>query len=92
MRTKENIRPADPAEVEEQILDRLSAICGTDEVRNNLDLALYERQVLDSMKTVELILAIEEQFGLYVSPAELDRAKWATPRQIIADIRARLSS
>jgi D-alanine--poly(phosphoribitol) ligase subunit 2 len=80
------------AAVSDKILGHLASICGTDEVRTNPDLALYEREVMDSMKTVELILAIEEEFGLHVSPAELERQTWATPRKIIADIEHRLKS
>ena len=76
----------------DKILFHLASISGTEEVRTNPDLALYEREVLDSMKTVELILAIEKEFGVYVSPAELDRQAWATPRKIIADIQHRLDS
>jgi len=79
-------------DLSDKILRRLASICGTDEVRTNPDLALYEREVLDSMKTVELIVAIEEEFGLHVSPAEFERQMWATPRKIIADIRRRLKS
>ena len=80
------------AALSDKILRHLASICGTDEVRTNADLALYEREVLDSIKTVEFIVAIEEEFGLYVSPAELDRETWATPRKIIADIEHRLNS
>ena len=78
--------------ISDRILRHLVSICGTDEVRVNPDLALYEDGVLDSMKTVELILTIEEEFGLHVSPAELERQMWATPRKIIADIQRRLKS
>ncbi|HXX42648.1 MAG TPA: D-alanine--poly(phosphoribitol) ligase subunit DltC [Chthoniobacterales bacterium] len=80
------------AGLSDKILRRLASICGTDEVCSNPDLALYEREVLDSVKTVELILAIEEEFGLYVSPADFERQLWATPRKIIADIQHRLKS
>ncbi len=78
--------------VSDKILHLLASICGTDEVRTDPDLALYEREVLDSMKTVEFIVALEEEFGLYVSPADLERRTWATPRKIIADIQHRLNS
>jgi D-alanine--poly(phosphoribitol) ligase subunit 2 len=74
----------------DKILGHLASICGTDEVRSNPDLALYESDVMDSMKTVEFILAIEEEFGVHVSPAELERRAWATPQKIIADIQQRL--
>lgn len=76
----------------DKILRRLASICGTDEVRTNPDLALYEREVLDSMRTVELMVSIEEEFGLHVSLADFERQMWATPRKIIADIQHRLKS
>jgi D-alanine--poly(phosphoribitol) ligase subunit 2 len=80
------------AALSDKILRHLASICGTDEVRTNPDLALYEREVLDSMKTVEFIVAIEQEFGLHVSPAELERQTWATPRKIVADLEHRLNS
>jgi D-alanine--poly(phosphoribitol) ligase subunit 2 len=77
--------------VAERVLDALAFISGSDEVRTNAGLRLFEREVMDSMKTVELIVALEEQFGLHVSPAELDREMWATPEKIIADVQRRLA-
>jgi D-alanine--poly(phosphoribitol) ligase subunit 2 len=87
-----SIRVGDSAAVANRILDRVAQICGTNEVRTSPDLALFDRQILDSMKTVELILAIEQDLGLYISPAELDREAWATPSKIIDDIQNRLKS
>lgn len=75
----------------EQILNELVSISGCEDVRADVDLPLFEREVMDSMKTVELIVALEEQFGVRVSPAELDREMWATPRKIIADVQRRLN-
>jgi acyl carrier protein len=36
------------------------------------------------------MVAFEETFGLVVSPADLDRDTWSTPRSLIADIERRL--
>jgi len=57
----------------EQALQLLASVAETDEVRSNLELPLYECQLLDSIKTVELMVRIEEEFGLKVSPAEFER-------------------
>ena len=76
----------------EKILDVLAAVAETDEVRTNPSLALYDLQVLDSMKTVELIVALSQQLGVEVSPAEFEREAWATPAKFIADIQHRLSA
>lgn len=75
-----------------KVLEVLKNVAETDEVQRNLDLPLYDSQVLDSMKTVELIVAITQEFGVDISPAEFDRDKWATPRLIIADIETRLAA
>jgi D-alanine--poly(phosphoribitol) ligase subunit 2 len=78
------------SDLPEKVLQLLASVAETDEVRSNLDLPLYDYQVLDSMKTVELIVAIEGEFGLEISPAEFERENWATPRKIVADIQHRL--
>lgn len=77
-------------EVHDKVLEVLENIAETDEVRTNPDLALYDLQVLDSMKTVELIVALSGELGVEISPAEFEREKWATPALIIADIKSRL--
>ncbi len=69
--------------IEETVLKELEKITGTDEVRKNLDLDLFGEKVLDSLGTVELILALSEDFSIEVTPGQIDRELWATPRKII---------
>ncbi len=73
-----------------RLLEVLKNVAETDEVERNLDLPLYDSQVLDSMKTVDLMVAISQEFGVEISPAEFEREKWATPRLMIADIETRV--
>ena len=75
-----------------QILDVLASVAETEEVRTQPDLALYDLQVLDSMKTVELIVALGREVGVEVSPAEFDREAWATPRKLVEDVQRRLAA
>ncbi len=75
----------------EKILTVLAEVAETDEVRTDLDLALYDLQILDSMKTVQLIVALGEQLGVAISPAEFEREAWATPRKLIEDVLRRLA-
>ena len=75
----------------DQILEVLATVAETDEVRTNPDLALYDLQILDSMKTVELIVALGSDVGVEVSPAEFEREAWATPAKFVADIQRRLA-
>lgn len=74
----------------DKVLQLLASVVETDEVCKNLDLPLYDLQILDSMKTVELIVAFGQEFNVEISPAEFEREQWATPRKLIADIERRL--
>jgi D-alanine--poly(phosphoribitol) ligase subunit 2 len=53
------------------------------DLRANLDINLYETHLLDSLRTVELLLLLSDRFNIDLSPAELDREQWATPRKLI---------
>lgn len=81
-----------PESLSDKVLQVLASVAESDEVRANLDLPLYDYQLLDSTKTVELMVMIEEEFGVRVSPAEFERENWKTPRKIIADIERRLDA
>ena len=74
----------------DRVIEVLKSVSETDEVQKNPDLALYELQVLDSMKTVQLMAAFSTEFGIEISPAEFERERWATPRMIAADIESKL--
>ncbi|KAB2645346.1 MAG: D-alanine--poly(phosphoribitol) ligase subunit DltC [Verrucomicrobia bacterium] len=76
----------------EKILRVLAEVAETEEVRTSPDLALYDLQILDSMKTVQLIVALGQEVGVEISPAEFEREAWATPRQLVADVQRRLAS
>jgi D-alanine--poly(phosphoribitol) ligase subunit 2 len=81
-----------PESLSDKVLQVLASVAESDEVRANLDLPLYDYQLLDSTKTVELMVMIEEEFGVRVSPAEFERENWKTPRKIIADIKRRIDA
>jgi D-alanine--poly(phosphoribitol) ligase subunit 2 len=76
----------------DQVLSVLSTVLESDEVVHNPDLALYDLQLLDSLKTVELIVSLAERFQVDISPAEVERQQWATPRKIIAYMERRLAA
>ena len=73
-----------------EVLAVLADVLNTREVYDAPDLPLYDLELLDSLRTVELILALSERFGLEISPAEVDRECWASPRRIAEDVERRL--
>lgn len=76
--------------VSDQVLRALAEVTRTDEVRHDLDLELYELDLLDSLGTVELMVRLGDELGLNLSPGEIDRDLWATPRKIVAYVEARV--
>ncbi len=76
--------------ISDTILQELEKVTATDEVRKNLDLELYSEGILDSLGTVELMVAFGEDFGINITPAQVDRQQWSTPRKIIAYVEERV--
>jgi D-alanine--poly(phosphoribitol) ligase subunit 2 len=76
--------------ISDRVLDILAGVSEIEGVRDDSDVRLYDFQILDSMKTVKLIIAFSSEFGVEISPAELDREDWATPRKIISYMERKL--
>lgn len=75
--------------MEEQVLEILEGICGVDEVREDKDVDLFETGLLDSLGIIELLLQIEEKFGIKIQPTEVERKDIETPNKIIEFIAKR---
>jgi D-alanine--poly(phosphoribitol) ligase subunit 2 len=78
--------------ISDRVLDVLVGVSEIEGVRNEPDVRLYDLQILDSLKTVHLIVAFLSEFGVESSPADLDREEWATPRKIISYMERKVSA
>ncbi len=76
--------------MEEKLLDILEDLCGDNIVHTNRDVELYESGLLDSVSVVELLVALEEEFDLVISPSDIPREDFNTPNKIIAQVKKRL--
>jgi D-alanine--poly(phosphoribitol) ligase subunit 2 len=76
--------------VGERTLAILRTVTGDHDLVNDLDVPLFTSGLLDSLGVVTLMVALEEAFGLVISPAELDREAWSTARSLVADIERRV--
>ena len=79
-------------DTEERVLRILSEVTDTQGRPLPADCQLYDRGLMDSMTTVQLIAALSEEFNLDISPADFDREAWATPQLLVADIQHRLQT
>ena len=69
--------------MKEKVLDILEELCDDEIVKNDLDIDLFETGLLDSLAFVELLYSFEENFGIIISPSEVQREDISTPNKII---------
>jgi len=75
--------------VKEQVLDMLEEICEDDIVREDLDINMKEEGLMDSLAFVEMLVRIEEIFGLSIAPTEVTYEEIDTPNKVISYIENR---
>lgn len=68
--------------MEEKLLDILEKICDDEVVKEDLDKDLFEEGILDSLAIAELIVAIEEEFKVVLSPTEYEKEELSTVHKI----------
>lgn len=76
--------------IEEKTLEMLEEICADSAVRDERDVDLFDAGLLDSMAAIEVLVAIEEEFGVEIAPTELERDEMNTVNKIIDRIAERM--
>lgn len=75
--------------MEEKLLDILARICEDDIVKEDLDINIFETDLMDSLGFTELLVDIEDSFGIVIAPSEVEREDMETPNKIIALLKSR---
>ena len=75
--------------MEEKLLDLLEEICEDDIVREERDMDLFAEGYMDSFGYTELLVGIEDRFGIVLAPSEIAREDVATVNKIIALVESR---
>lgn len=74
--------------MEEKILEILEDICEED-LKDNLDINIFEEGMMDSLSMVKFIVDIEENLGISIGIMEIDKNIINTPRKIIDFIKSK---
>ncbi|MDP4087517.1 MAG: D-alanine--poly(phosphoribitol) ligase subunit DltC [Bacillota bacterium] len=69
-----------------QVIELLAEICQDDVVKEDPNIDLFDSALLDSFGTVELLVQVEERFGITVPITEFDRDTWNTPNNIVKQL------
>lgn len=75
--------------IKEQVLEMLEEICEDEVVREDLDVNMKEEGLMDSLAFVEMLVKIEEIFGLSIAPTEVTSEEIDTPNKVISYIENR---
>lgn len=75
--------------MKEKILDIIEKVCEDDSIREDLTMNLFEEDLLDSLSFVELLVELEDNLGVVISPSEVTREDIDTPEKIIALVEAK---
>ena len=73
----------------EQVLEMVEEICEDEVVREDLDVNMKEEGLMDSLAFVEMLVKIEEIFGLSIAPTEVTYEEIDTPNKVISYIENR---
>ena len=74
----------------DKLLDIIENICGDEIVKENPDINLLEEDLIDSLDYVRLLLDIQDEYGVVLSPSEFTREQMDTPNKIIETVSARI--
>ncbi|CAK1248400.1 D-alanine--poly(phosphoribitol) ligase subunit DltC [Fructobacillus fructosus] len=74
-------------DVKAGVLEIIKDVIGED-MSNQMDENLFDSGLLDSMATVEMLLALESRFNIQAPVSELAREDWDTTNKIVASVTA----
>lgn len=73
----------------ELAIEIMEDIAETDEIKENMDLDLFDAGLIDSLSTISIILLIEEKLGLTLQPTDFEREDIATVNNFIEFLKNR---
>ncbi len=66
----------------EKVLEIFIEVTGNDEIAEDLDLNLFDAELLDSLAIIEVLLLIEEKLGIKLQPTDLEREDMSTVNKL----------
>ena len=81
--------PGAPRTTAERVLDVLIQVTEAEELRSENEARLFEKGYLDSLGAVQLLFELSTEFGVSLSPTEIDREIWATPARVVSFMQQR---
>ncbi|CCI87392.1 D-alanine--poly(phosphoribitol) ligase subunit DltC [Lactobacillus gigeriorum] len=71
----------------EEVLAILEELTG-ENLADQMDENIFDNGLLDSMASVQMLLSLQEKFGIDVPVSEFNREDWDTPAKIVAKVES----
>ncbi|MCR8746254.1 phosphopantetheine-binding protein [Romboutsia lituseburensis] len=75
--------------MQEAVISIFEDVLDCDEIKEDLDLDLFEAELLDSLAIIEVLLEIEERLGIVLQPTDLERSDMATVNNLTKFLESR---
>ena len=76
-------------DIQEKVIEIFEEVLGTDEIAEDLDMDMFENELLDSLAIIEVLLGIEEKLGISLQPTDLERTDMATVNNLVSFLKTR---
>ena len=77
-------------DIRESVIEIFEEVLGSDEIRDNQDLDMFENEMLDSLAIIEVLLGIEDKLDLSLQPTDLERKDMATVNNLVHFLKDRI--
>lgn len=77
-------------DIRESVIEIFEEVLGSDEIRDNQDLDMFENEMLDSLAIIEVLLGIEDKLNLSLQPTDLERKDMATVNNLVDFLEDRI--
>ena len=77
-------------DIRESVIEISEEVLGSDEIRDNQDLDMFENEMLDSLAIIEVLLGIEDKLDLSLQPTDLERKDMATVNNLVDFLKDRI--
>ncbi len=77
--------------LKEIAIEILEEICETDEIKEDLDLDLFDAGLMDSLSTINIILLLEEKLNLKLQPTDFEKSDISTVNNFISFLQSKVN-
>ncbi len=76
--------------MKEEVLEIIIKLTGYEELRNNINIDLIEKDILDSLAFIQLISELEEKYDVEIQPTQVSADTWRSVDGITEMVKGKM--